>query len=102
MDKLAINWKNFARVRLQVEFACRIRPWVNTAELGQITLETQQRKNLFCNFTSKKQNNLHCFDSQLTIFGWRQWKKWKNLNYSVSVGGETRWNLSVVPRRMST
>jgi len=26
MDKLAINWQNYAQVRLQLKFALRIRP----------------------------------------------------------------------------
>jgi len=29
MDKLAINWQNFAQVRLQLKFAFNIRPLLN-------------------------------------------------------------------------
>jgi len=28
IDKLAINWQNFAQVGLQLKFDFRIRPWV--------------------------------------------------------------------------
>jgi len=37
-DKLAINWQNFARVRLQLKFAFIIRPKVSysaTTDLGE-------------------------------------------------------------------
>jgi len=33
VDKLAINWQNFARIKLQLKLALRIRPLVTVMKL---------------------------------------------------------------------
>jgi len=61
-DKLAINWQNFARVRLQLKFAFTIRPFIcQSARWPQIILiyfVTQHRHVLCRVYTCRLDNQV--------------------------------------------